>query len=152
MAIKYPVAPGTILLCDYNTGFHPPEMVKRRPAVVVSPRLPHRDGLCTIVPLSTTPPAHPVPYVCQIEIAAPLPAPFSATTMWAKADMLATVSFGRLDLFRTDRDASGKRTYLHPKLPADDLQRVRACILYSIGWEFLTNPPGSPIINGLAGG
>jgi hypothetical protein len=24
-------------------------MIKRRPAIVISPRLPHRDGLCTVV-------------------------------------------------------------------------------------------------------
>jgi uncharacterized protein YifN (PemK superfamily) len=47
MGIKYPVGIGTILLCDYSRGgFQPPEMVKKRPAVVISPRLPHRDGLC----------------------------------------------------------------------------------------------------------
>ncbi|WP_198669160.1 type II toxin-antitoxin system PemK/MazF family toxin [Elioraea thermophila] len=61
MPILYPVAAGTILLCDDDTGFRPPEMVKRRPVVVVSPRLPHRDGLATVVPLSTTAPREPVP-------------------------------------------------------------------------------------------
>jgi uncharacterized protein YifN (PemK superfamily) len=138
MGIKYPVPPGTMLLCDYGTGFQPPEMVKRRPVVVISPRLPHRDGLCTVVPLSTTAPAFDVPYVCRIDLAQPLPAPFTATTMWAKADMVATVAFWRLDLFRTARDASGKRTYLRPLLPPTDLQRVRACVLHAIGWPDLT--------------
>lgn len=37
MPIKFPVAPGTVLLCDYSTGFLPPEMVKLKPAIVVSP-------------------------------------------------------------------------------------------------------------------
>ena len=47
MGISYPVGPGTILRCDYSRGgFQPPEMVKARPAVVISPRLPHRAGLC----------------------------------------------------------------------------------------------------------
>jgi uncharacterized protein YifN (PemK superfamily) len=113
-------------------------MVKRRPVVVISPRLPHRDGLCTVVPLSTTPPGHAVPYVCQIDRTDPLPAPFSATTMWAKADMLATVSLERLDLFRTARDTSGKRAYLRPMLPPEDLHRVRTCVLHAIGWPGLT--------------
>lgn len=49
MAIRFPVSPGTILLCDYATGFRAPEMVKRRPAVVISPHLRHRDRLCSVV-------------------------------------------------------------------------------------------------------
>lgn len=142
MGIRYPVAPGTLLLCDYNTGFRAPEMVKRRPVVVVSPRLPRRDWLCTVVPLSTTPPEAEVPYVCQIALLEALPDPFTAMTVWAKADMMATVSFDRLDLFRTARDASGKRSYLKPALSAEDLQRVRACILHAVGWHDLT--PGRP--------
>jgi mRNA interferase MazF len=54
MGIQFAVAPGIILLCDYSRGgFQAPEMVKRRPAIVISPRLRHRDGLCTVVPVSS---------------------------------------------------------------------------------------------------
>ena len=77
MPISFPVARSTILLCDYSTGFREPEMVKRRPVVVVSHRLPRRDGLCTVVPLSTTPP--PVPglaYVYELTLDPALPEPF----------------------------------------------------------------------------
>ena len=64
MAIKYPVAPGTLLLCDYALGgFKEPEMVKRRPVIVISPRLRHRDHLCTVVPLSSKPSFAAVDYV-----------------------------------------------------------------------------------------
>jgi uncharacterized protein YifN (PemK superfamily) len=134
MAIRFPVTPGTIVLCDYTTGFRPPEMVKRRPVVVVSPRLPHRDGLCTIVPLSSTPPNHDVDYQCALYIEPPLPAPFQLQHCWAKADMFATVAFERLDLFRTQRDPiSGKRRYIQPRVNAEDLARIRTCILRAIG-------------------
>ena len=35
-----------MLLCDYSAGgFRPPEMVKRRSAVLISPRLPRRDAM-----------------------------------------------------------------------------------------------------------
>ena len=138
MGIRYAVGVGTILLCDYDTGFRSPEMVKRRPAVVISPRLPHRDQLCTVVPLSTTPPAIEVPYVCKIDLPSPLPSPFNSTTVWVKADMLATVAFWRLDLFRTKRDASGKRQYLKPVLAAEDLRRVQICVLHALGMSGLT--------------
>ncbi len=44
---------GSTLICNYGTGFVAPEMVKRRPVVVIS-RLRRRADLCTVVPLSTT--------------------------------------------------------------------------------------------------
>lgn len=133
MPIRYPVAPGTIVLCNYDTGFRPPEMVKRRPVVVVSPRLPHRDGLATVVPLSTTPPTAAVAYVCELRLAQPLPSPFDDQVMWVKADMVATVAFARLDLFRTARGPDGRRQYLQPKVSADDLARIRAAIAHALG-------------------
>ena len=126
MGIEYPVGAGTILLCDYSRGgFQPPEMVKRRPAIVISPRLPHRDGLCTVVPISGDAAANDLDYVVRLEFKPPLPDPFSYAVAWAKCDMLATVGFERLDLFHTKRDQYGRRKYLHPKLPEADLKRVR---------------------------
>lgn len=134
MSIQFAVAPGTVVLCDYSFGFRPPEMVKRRPAVVISPRLPHRDRLCTVVPLSGSPPAHEIAYQCRIELLEALPTPFEQTVWWAKADMLATVSFDRLDLFRTARDReSGRRRYMHPKIIAADFKRVQDCVLHALG-------------------
>jgi mRNA interferase MazF len=139
MAIEYPVGPGTVLLCDYGRGgFEAPEMVKRRPAVVISPRLPHRDRLCTVVPISSEPGDHDVQYVVRLEFNPPLPDPFSYAVAWAKCDMLATVSFKRLDLFQTERDQYGKRKYLHPKISAQDLGRVRAGVLFALGMGNLT--------------
>jgi mRNA interferase MazF len=139
MGIKFPVGVGTILLCDYSRGgFQPPEMVKRRPAIVISPRLPHRDGLCTVVPISADQPDHDVRYVVRLEFDLPLPDPFSYKVAWAKCDMLATVGFARLDLFHTERDQYGKRRYLHPKLSEVDLQRIRIGVLHAIGYHNLT--------------
>lgn len=134
MPIRFPVAPGTLLLCNYDTGFQPPEMVKRRPVVVISPRLPHRDHLCTVVPMSTTPPERELPYQCRLELAHPLPEPFNESVCWVKADMLATVSFDRLDLFRTERDrASGRRRYLQLRVSTEDLAAIRRCVLAALG-------------------
>lgn len=139
MAIQYPVVPGTVLLCDYSKGgFLAPEMIKRRPAVVVSPRLPRREGLCTVVPLSGSEPARPVSYVARIDLPVALPAPFEQSVWWAKCDMLATVSFDRLDLFRTARDQTGKRKYLQPKISDDALVSIREAILAALGMQGLT--------------
>lgn len=113
MALQYGVRPKTILLCDYDLGgFKPPEMVKRRPAVVITGLLPGRDRLHTVVPLSGTPSPEGRRYHCRIELDAPLPEPFAETVWWAKCDMVATVGFFRLDLFQTKRDQYGRRKYL----------------------------------------
>lgn len=139
MAIKFPVSPGTIVRCDYGRGgFREPEMVKARPAVVISPRLPHRDGLCTVVPFSASHDGRKVAYVVRLEFNPPLPGPFSQSVAWAKCDMLATVAFARLDLFHTERDQTGMRKFLQPKLSAQDLLRVRAGVLFALGMGHLT--------------
>lgn len=138
MAISFPVAIGTVLLCDYQ-GFKVPEMVKRRPAVVVSPRLPHRDSLCTVIPLSQREPRPDIAYQCRIEFPEPLPDPYPFRVFYAKADMLATVGFWRFDLFRTNRDQTGKRRYLHPRVTTADLERIRNCILHALSMGDLTN-------------
>ncbi len=134
MGIKYSVGVGTVLLCDYSRGgFLPPEMIKKRPAVVISPRLPYRDGLCTVIPLSQTEPDHAVDYVVRVAFPDPLPYPFPYHVLWAKCDMIATVSFERLDLFQTARDQRGKRKYLHPQMSVDEVTRVRGGVLRAIG-------------------
>lgn len=118
MPLKYAVKPKTILLCDYNLGgFKAPEMVKKRPAVVLVGRLPRRDYLHTVVPLSGS--ESNEGHHCRIELSEPLPEPFAQTVWWVKADMVSTVCFERLDLFRTDRDNNGNRKYL-TSLRVDD--------------------------------
>ncbi|PAX07563.1 type II toxin-antitoxin system PemK/MazF family toxin [Sphingomonas lenta] len=113
MPLQYSVKPKTILLCDYSMGgFKPPEMVKRRPAVVLVGDLPGRGRLHTVVPLSGTESDPRYRYHCRIELAQPLPEPFAERVWWVKADMTTTVGLDRLDLFRTDRDQYGKRKYL----------------------------------------
>ena len=134
MSILYPVSPGTLLLCDYALGgFAPPEMVKRRPAIVVSPRLPYRDGLCAVVPLSTTPPERELNYVIKIDLDPTLPAPFDSPVMWAKCDMIATVGFERLDLFRSGRDQQGKRKYLTRKINPDVFEQILSGVRSGLG-------------------
>ncbi|MHB1101955.1 MAG: type II toxin-antitoxin system PemK/MazF family toxin [Devosia sp.] len=105
MAIQFALPVGTIVLCDYSLGgFRAPEMVKKRPAIILSPRLPYRDGLCTVVPISGSFDGRDLPYVVRLELTDELPPPFVHKIVWAKCDMLATVAFERLDMFRTGRD------------------------------------------------
>jgi uncharacterized protein YifN (PemK superfamily) len=58
---------------------------------------------------------------------------FPETKCWVKADMLATVGFERLDLFRTDRDQTGKRKYLTPRISEEEFEKVRACLKVALG-------------------
>lgn len=138
MPLKFHPEPGTILICDYNSGFVAPEMTKRRPVVVISPRLKRRPGLCTVVPFSTTPPDFEALYHCEIRFERLLPPPFDAESMWVKADMLATVGFHRLNLLRTGRDFEGKRRYITVKLNQEDMEKIYSCVLHAVGLPHLT--------------
>lgn len=126
--IHYPQV-GTILRVDLNAGFKPPEMVKRRPAVVVSQKMPDRHQLCTIVPLSTTPPRKIRPYHCQILLDPPLPAPYDRPEMWVKADMIMCVAFHRLHLLQSGKSENGERIYDVRVLDRETLCKIRQCIL-----------------------
>lgn len=116
--------PGDVLICDDSTGFIAPEMVKHRPVVVVSGRQRHSRRLCTVVPLSTTDP-HPVEawhYLLPLAIPG-----WASAECWSKCDMLATVSFDRLDKPHT-KTRSG-RCYHTVRLTPERLTGVRQAVL-----------------------
>ena len=138
MPLKFHPEQGTILICDFK-GFVPPEMVKRRPVVVVSPRFRTRDRLCTVVPLSTTPPRPKCGYHLEITLDEPLPAPYNETSMWAKADMLCAISHDRLQLPFIGKDAKGNRIYDERRLPDQVFQELLVCILTGLGLHRLTS-------------
>ena len=114
-------------------------MVKRRPVVVVSPRLKRRDGLLTVAPLSTLQPIPLMGYHCRIELPPPLlPEPYDSAVMWVKADMIYNVCFDRLELVRTGRDHTGKRKYVQRQIVGEDMTRIRQAILVGLGMPELT--------------
>jgi len=100
---------GSILVCDFASGFKEPEMVKRRCVVVLSPKIAARPGLCTVVALSSTAPRPVLGFHCQIDIEPRLPAEFFSDGVWVKGDMIYSVGFHRLDLIRTGKDDQGRR-------------------------------------------
>lgn len=139
MALSYHPRTGEIVLCNYNTGFIAPEMVKLHPVVVVSPRLRRRDNLVSVVPLSTTPPTPAELHHCQIALAIALPKPFDAPIMWAKCDMMATVALARLDRFRDGRGAGGgPRRFTTGKVSEAQLIEIRKAMLHGLGLGSLT--------------
>ncbi len=127
MGLSFYPHPGHILICDF-TGFKAPEIIKRRPVIVVSSKLPYRAGLATIVPISLTPPLRDVDYAVRLSKNYH-PNEKDALPCWAKCDLLANVSLDRLDRFKIDR-----RKYLAPKASEEDLQLVRAGVIAALGW------------------
>lgn len=113
-------------------------MVKRRPVIVISPRLKRRDGLATVVPMSTTQPNPVCDFHHKIVMEERLPKPFDAGEMWVKADMVAAVGFHRLDLVRTGRDQYGKRKYLNWQIKPEDLLAIHKAVLHGLGLGILT--------------
>jgi uncharacterized protein YifN (PemK superfamily) len=138
MPIREHPAIGTVLFCDFDQGFQEPEMVKRRPVVVISPKISVRAGLCTVVALSTSEPSPKMPYHCQITLDPPLPEPWGDTVRWVKGDMVCAVGFHRLDFPRFGKDLKGKRIYRNIHISDDDLRRVRHCVLNALGLAGLT--------------
>ena len=122
MAIKYAPQNGSILVCDYDGIL--PEMVKRRPVVVVSSV---SEGLCIVVPLSTSPPVHIQPWNLKVVLSEPLPPPYIQMTCWAKCDMVQSVSFERLFLLREGKD-NGKRKYISRSVGEENLAAIRSGI------------------------
>ena len=141
MGLNFRPNPGTILVCNYETGFIEPEMIKTRLVVVITPRLRRQDGLCTVVPLSTTPPEPPEKYHCQVTLERPLPTPWGGVKRWAKCDMFATVSFGRLSPIGIGKrgKTTRLRKYIYPTLSNNDLITARKCVLHALDFSHLTN-------------
>lgn len=107
-----------------------PEMIKKRPVVVVSPRFRNREKLCTVIPLSSVQPAPLEPFHHELSVGAYPPA---RGPIWAKCDMMATVSLSRLDRVKV-----GHRNYQTFMMPAADMQAIRRCILHALGLSTLT--------------
>lgn len=138
MAIREHPTPGSIVFCDFTGGFSVPEMVKRRPVVVLSPKIADRHKLCTVVALSTTAPDPVMPYHRQIDLSPELPGPWGSKGVWVKGDMVNAVGFHRLDLVRLGKGRDGKRRYLYEPQDEKNLRIVRQCVLRALGMSVLT--------------
>jgi uncharacterized protein YifN (PemK superfamily) len=129
--VSHPL-PGTIVRVDLSEGFRPPEMVKRRPAIVLSPPLRGRSFLCSIVPLSTTPPRSVQSHHLRLTLDPVLPRPYDSPFMWVKGDIVLTVAFHRLRyLFALNHD--GNRVYDIRVLDAAAMDKVRECVRNGLG-------------------
>lgn len=132
MPIQFIPKPGAVLLCNFGPdpsivppqGFAcgpvsvPPEMIKERPVVVIA--TPTGFGLSVVVPLSTKMPPKALP--CHHCIpAGSYPFLDPNIDSWAKADLVQSVSFRRLDRLKVN----GFRAMT--LLRAPDLNAILAC-------------------------
>lgn len=122
MAIQFHPRAGMVLICNFSTGFEPPEMVKIRRVIVVSKGDHNKHGVCTVVPFSTTPPTQLQPFHVEFP---PKRYPFlhSEVSCWAKCNMINTVAMRRLDRIRVGGE------YQSPSLNKEDLSRIYDAIL-----------------------
>ncbi|WP_442894985.1 type II toxin-antitoxin system PemK/MazF family toxin [Bradyrhizobium sp. AZCC 1578] len=132
MTVAIHPQPGTIVRVDLNEGFRPPEMCKRRPALVLSPPIPGRAFMCTIVPLSTTAPNPVLPHHMELTLDPVLPHPYSEPRMWLKGDIVLTVAFHRLRLLFSGWN-QGQRVYDERVIDAGTLEKVRTCVRAGLG-------------------
>lgn len=133
MPLPFHPRPGTLLMCDFDTGFKAPEMTKKRPVVVISPRRRRsRPKLSTVVPLSTAVPNPPEPYHHRMDPRS-VPVELGTRESWAKCDMLYTVSLDRLDRVAVSR--GGRRVFLTPMVLDVDLDAIRTGVLNALGLD-----------------
>ncbi|WP_082364955.1 type II toxin-antitoxin system PemK/MazF family toxin [Bosea vaviloviae] len=128
MALQFHPRAGQILICDFS-GFRIPEMVKPRPVIVVSPKLPYRSDIVAIVPISLTPPRHDLPFCFRLSKNYH-PMEDDDLPCWAKADMLMNIGLYRLSAIKV-----GRRKYEYPALSAEDLAGVRRSVLCGLGLD-----------------
>jgi len=104
MGLKHYPGAWRFFMCDFNTGFKPPELVKYRPVISVSNRRNDNANLCTIVPISSTRPnvIRDFHYLLpNNELPKHLRGRYPES--WVKIDMVTTVCFDRLNLLWVER-------------------------------------------------
>ena len=138
IVLTYHPARGSIVTVNFEPGFQPPEMVKRRLAVVLSPAMRARPGLCTVVPLSTTAPEKEMPYHCTYTVPFPMPKAWGNVTRWVKGDMVTTVGRHRVDLLLLGKDPSGKRIHQTQAIDDEYFLKIKRCVLHGLGLSTLT--------------
>lgn len=122
MALTFQPKVGTVLMCDFG-GFVEPEMVKKRPVVVIA-RNRSNSNLVTVVPLSCTPPTQMESHHYQLP-RNPVPA-HKGKTCWAKCDMLATVAIARMDRLKKGWER------VTPEVSVADLDAIRLGVVNAL--------------------
>ena len=119
--LKFQPKEGSVVYCDY-AGFVLPEMVKKRPVIVIHKHR-HNPKLLCVVPISTTEPIPILEYHIEMEESF-RDIHLDGKKSWVKCDMVNTVSLDRLNLVR-NKD-SGIRAA--PNVGNDFLKKVKEAV------------------------
>lgn len=122
---------GQILICHFGLGFQPPEMVKTRPVIVISPKVAPWTKLCIVVPISSVAPNPVLDY--HFKLPKGLVPSEKYEESWIKGDTIMAVGCHRLDRIKT-----GFRNYVSPVAPGEVLREVKRCVLHAVGMRSLT--------------
>lgn len=129
---------GHVLVCDFK-GFQEPEMCKVRPVIVVSPRIPYRDEIVAVVPISLTEPRNKRASIYRLSKNYH-PSEPDDLPCWAICDMVLNIGRARLEGFKV-----GRRKWEFPQLTGDDLLAVRYSTRAGLALDRLPPPPETPI-------
>jgi len=134
MPITIHPRPGQILYCDFSKGFRPPEIVKMRPVIVLTPAMDGRADLVTVVAVSSVRPEPKYPFHYLLPKASlPMLRDFQAAESWVKGDMIYAVGFHRLNLIRLGaRGPNGKRLYFQSRLGRTQMREIYSCVLHGL--------------------
>jgi uncharacterized protein YifN (PemK superfamily) len=126
-AITFLPEAGTVLMCDFTTGFRPPEIVKIRPVVVLSERSRNRET-CIVVPTSKSQARDKDARTVKLERSR---YGFLHEDSWAKCQCPYTISITRLYRMRgpDGRSIDSRAT----KISDEDLMSVRQGAAASLG-------------------
>lgn len=135
MSILYNIKPGLIASCDFD-GLRQPEMIKKRPVVVLTPT---HGGLVTVVACSGTPPSPPTRTHMKLNPKQlPKIAFFNGET-WVKGDMIYRVSMERLDLYKLPgRGSDGKRKYHKELIGRESMKNIYGCVMHGLNLGHLS--------------
>ncbi|MDI9334058.1 MAG: type II toxin-antitoxin system PemK/MazF family toxin [Cytophagales bacterium] len=128
MSLLFPPRIASIVQCDF-TGMIEPEMVKKRDVVVIA-RNRHNSRLVTVVPLSTTAPSKQEDYHYLLP-KNPRPDGDTHKEVWAKCDMVYTLSIARLDLYYT-RTRRGGRQSVNMQVTPTDFSAIQKAVLNAL--------------------
>lgn len=124
MALSFPPRLGAVVQCDFF-GMIAPEMVKKRDVVVIA-RNKRNNQLVTVIPLSTTEPVELESHHHALE-SNPRPDGDKALKVWAKCDMIYTVSLARLDMYYTHSRRGGRQSVTR-QVSRVDLLAIRMAV------------------------
>lgn len=138
MGIQFPPKTGEILVCNFQAadkgalnGFVVPEMIKKRPVVVLSSK---SYKLCLVVASIATPPKPLRDWHYEIIWDVPLPRPYDREIgCWAKGDHIYAISYERLNQFYAGKDNRGRRIYERRLLSAEQFLGVKEGVRNAIG-------------------